>query len=327
MTRPLHAWTSHHFQVALPEHHRFPIAKYGRLVGRLVEQGVIDRAGLHHSDPAPLEWLAAAHDPSYVDRVVQGRMDAAEVRALGLPWSPELVARARAAVFGTVCAARAALVHGVAGNLAGGSHHAARDRAGGYCLFNDLSVAIALLRDDGSVRRPFVIDLDVHQGDGTAAIFAGIPEVFTFSIHGRNNYPRRKVAGSFDLGMADGCGDHEYLAALERHLPAALDRHRPDLVLYQAGVDALREDALGQLAMTVAGLATRDARVFEWCEARGLPVVVTLGGGYARPLEPTITAHAGVWRAARAARERRPAAHGVDTIDTGVDGSIPRVNP
>src|SRR5262249_34322896 len=207
--------------------------------------------------------------------------------------------------------------HGIAGNLAGGSHYAFRDRGEGFCLFNDLAVAIAMLRRDGHACRPFVLDLDVHQGNGTAAIFAADPTVFSFSIHGESNYPLRKVVGSFDLGLEDDTGDGAFLDALDRHAPAALDRHQPDLVLYQAGVDGLAEDALGQLALTHAGLRARDDRVFAWCEARNLPVVITLGGGYSRPIDASIEAHLGVWRAPRAARGRPPP---VDGADDGVHG-------
>jgi len=324
MSRPLHAWTSHHFTVPLPAHHRLPIAKYAVLVERLVNEGILDPAHVHASHIAPREWLDAAHDPDHVDRVLEGRLEAGEIRALGIPWSPELVARARAAVFGTLSAARAALIHGVAGNLAGGSHHAFRDRGEAFCVFNDLAIAICVLRAGGVVRRPFVIDLDVHQGNGTAAIFASDPSVFTFSIHGESNYPSRKMAGSFDLGLPNGTADAEYLAALERHLPRALDRHEPDFVLYQAGVDALGEDALGQLAMTHQGLRDRDARVFAWCEAHALPVAVTLGGGYSRPSDASIEAHLGVWREARRARDRRAPVTDVDDI---VDTVHTRPNP
>ncbi len=321
MTRPLHAWTSHHYALPLPDAHRLPIAKNARLLERLLAEQVLEAAHVHASELAPREWLMAAHDEDYVARVFEGRLDAAEIRALGLSWSEALVARARAAVFGTVMAARAALVHGVAGNLAGGSHHAFRDRAEAYCLWNDLAIAIQVLRAQGRARRPFVLDLDVHQGNGTAAIFADDPTVFTFSIHGHGNYPLRKASGSFDLGLADQTGDPAYLEALDRHVPEALDRHRPDLVLYQAGVDALAEDTLGRLALTPLGLATRDARVFAWCEARGLPVAITLGGGYARPVEASIEAHAGVWREARRARERGRDVDDVVGADDAVDAA------
>jgi acetoin utilization deacetylase AcuC-like enzyme len=321
---PLHAWTSHHFTVPLPAHHRLPIGKYAPLVKRLLGEGILTPEHLHASRSAPREWLESAHDPHYVARVVEGDLDAAELRALGLPWSPDLVARASAGVFGTVSAARAALVHGVAGNLAGGSHHAFRDRGEAFCLFNDLAVAIEMLRAEGRIRRPFVLDLDVHQGNGTAAIFAGDPAVFTFSIHGESNYPSRKLSGSFDLGLPNGTRDEEYLVALDRHLPSALDGHAPDLVLYQAGVDALADDALGQLSLTHSGLRARDARVFAWCEARQLPIAVTLGGGYSRPSDASIEAHVGVWREARGARDRRAP---VDDVDDFVDAVNTRPNP
>ncbi len=297
---PLRAWASDHHAIPLPPAHPFPIAKYAMLRERLVAERVLEPAWIARSEPAPLEWLEAAHDPAWVARAVAGGLDAAEVRRLGLPWSPELVLRARAAVAGTVHAARAALLHGIAGNLAGGTHHAFRDRGEAYCLFNDHAVAIALLRREGRALRPFVLDLDVHQGNGTAAMFADDPATFTYSVHARHNYPLRKEASSLDVELGDGTGDLEMLGALDETLPAALDRHAPDVVFYQAGVDALREDRLGRLRMTHHGLALRDQRVFEWLAERDLPVVVTLGGGYGRPLEASVAAHANVWRAARA---------------------------
>lgn len=303
--RPLLAWASDHFAVPLPEGHPFPIAKYALLRERLLAEGVLAADEISRSEPAPLEWLHAVHEPAYVERALAGRFEPAEVRKLGLPWSEGLVTRARAAAFGTVMAARAALEHGIAGNLAGGTHHAFRDRGEAYCLFNDHAVAIALLRREGRARRPFVVDLDVHQGNGTAAIFADDPGVFTYSLHARHNYPLRKETGSLDVELEDGDGDDELLAALERTLPAALDRHAPDLAFYQAGVDALHADRLGRLRATHEGLAERDRRVFAWLAARGVPVVITAGGGYGRPLEATVEAHANVWRAARAAHERR----------------------
>lgn len=307
--RPLHAWASDHYEVPLPEGHPFPISKYSLLRRLLVEEGVLDEMHVHTSDEAPLEWLLRVHDSEYVTRVLDGGLSAAEERRLGLPWSAGLVARARGSLFGTVRAAEAALVHGVAGNLAGGTHHAFRDRGEGYCLFNDIAAAIAHLRDRGAARRPFVADLDVHQGNGTAAIFAADPDVFTFSLHATANYPAEKERSRLDVELPVGCGDPEYLATLDAHLPRALDAHEPDLVFYQAGVDPLAGDRFGRLALSYAGLAARDVRVFAWCEERGLPVVVTLGGGYARPIERTVRAHANVWRAARRARERRGAAN------------------
>jgi acetoin utilization deacetylase AcuC-like enzyme len=285
------------------------MAKYRMLRETLLAEGVLDPRHVHASEPAPLEWLEAAHEPAYVARVLEGRLDRAEERRLGLPWSPALVERARTSLHGTVMAARAALAHGVAGNLAGGTHHAFRDRGEAYCVFNDVAAAIAVLRREGRARRPLVLDLDVHQGNGTAAIFAEDRTVFTFSMHGAANYPHRKEAGTLDLPLADGCDDGAYLATLDRHLPGALAAHAPDIVFYLAGVDGLAEDRFGRLALTHAGLAERDRRAFAACERAAVPVVVTLGGGYARPLEATVRAYARLWREARAARDRRAPVH------------------
>ena len=310
-TRPLHAWASDHHAFPLPRNHPFPIAKYAAVRERLCAERLLDVAHVHRSEPAPLAWLALAHEPGYVERTVAGAWTAAEVRALGLPWSEALVTRARAAVYGTAMAARAARVHGVAGNLAGGMHHAFPDRGEGWCLFNDVAVAVALLRRDGFARRPFVLDLDVHQGNGTAVCFAGDAGAFTFSMHARHNYPLRKERSTLDVELEDGADDEAVLSRLEAHLPAALDAHAPDIVFYQAGVDALANDRIGRLRMSHAGLAERDRRVFAWLVERRSPVCVMLGGGYGRPIEDSVEAHVNVWRAARAARDRWPAADDV----------------
>jgi acetoin utilization deacetylase AcuC-like enzyme len=298
--------------VPLPEGHAVPIGKYAALRRRLVDEHVLLAEEIHRSEPAPLEWLLEVHDARYVERAVAGALDPAEVRRLGMPWSPELVTRARAALFGTVRAAHASLLHGVAGNLAGGTHHAFRDRGEAYCLFNDVAVAIALLRAGGAARRPFIVDLDVHQGNGTAAIYLNDEDVFTFSMHGAGNYPAIKETSTLDLELPDGCDDDAYLRALDGALPRALAGHRADIVFYQAGVDALAGDRFGRMALTHAGLRARDARVFSWAEEQGVPIVVTLGGGYGRPLEASVLAHANVWREARAARDRRPVVHAAD---------------
>ncbi len=305
--RPLLAWASDHHTFELPPTHPFPLAKYTLVRERLLAERVLEPAWITRSEPAPIEWLRAAHDPDYIARTLAGEWSDAEVRRLGLPWSEALVTRARAALYGTVMAARAALVHGVAGNLAGGTHHAFPDRGEAYCLFNDVSVAIALLREEGHAQRPFVLDLDVHQGNGTAAFHAHDPSVFTFSLHARHNYPLHKERSTLDVELDDGTSDADVLAALDAHVPAALEEHAPDIVFYQAGVDALHTDRLGKLRMTHEGLRERDRRVFAWLESRGLPVCVTLGGGYGRPIETTVEAHVNVWRAAREARERRAA--------------------
>jgi acetoin utilization deacetylase AcuC-like enzyme len=319
MSAPLHLWTSHQYPVPLPPGHRFPVGKHAPLLARLLAEGVVRAEDVHAAEPAPLDWLALAHDPAYLERALERGLDPEDERRLGLPWSPELARRARAAVDGTVRAAFAALEHGVAGNLAGGSHHAFRDRGEAYCLLNDIAVAIAVLRAHGHARRPFVADLDVHQGNGTAVMFADDPSVFTFSIHAGSNYPLSKTRGSLDVALPDHTGDDAYLATLDTHLGSALERHAPDVVFYQAGVDGLAGDRLGRLALTHAGLAARDTRVFAACA--GLPVVVTMGGGYSDPLEASIEAHAGVWRAARRARDARPdatagAVHPGDALPT-----------
>jgi acetoin utilization deacetylase AcuC-like enzyme len=306
-TRPLLAWASDHHTFPLPDAHPFPLAKYARVRERLVEEQVLEPADVHRSEPAPVEWLTLVHTPAYVARTLGGEWTDAEVRALGLPWSAALATRARAALYGTALAARSALVHGVAGNLAGGMHHAFPDRGEAYCLFNDIAVAVALLRRDHLAHRPFVLDLDVHQGNGTAACLAEDASAFTFSLHARHNYPLRKERSTLDVELDDAAGDDAMLSALEAHLPAALDAHAPDLVFYQAGVDALASDRLGRLKMSLAGLAERDRRVFSWLAERRLPVCVLLGGGYGRPLEDSVEAHVNVWRAARAARDRWPA--------------------
>ena len=295
----MRTWASDHYEVPLPEGHPFPMPKYRALRELLVAEGVV---APERSLEAPREWLEAAHAPSYVQRALDGSLRPDEVRRLGLPWSPELIARARAAVYGTVRAAEAALEDGIAGNLAGGTHHAFFDRGEGYCVFNDVVVALRVL--GGKVARPFVVDLDVHQGNGTAAMLEGDVRAFTFSMHGRTNYPLHKERSSLDLELEDGCTDEIYLSLLEQHLPRALERHDPDFVFYQAGVDTLAADRLGRQQLTHAGLAQRDALVFEACERRGLPVCITLGGGYGRPLEATIEAHANVFRAAATRRSK-----------------------
>ena len=315
--RPLLAWASDHHAFPLPENHPFPLAKYAHVRERLLVERVLDAAHVHRSEPAPVEWLSLAHAPAYVARALGGEWTDAEVRSLGLPWSTPLVTRARAALYGTVMAARAALVHGVAGNLAGGMHHAFPDRGEAYCLFNDVAVAVALLRRDGLARRPLVLDLDVHQGNGTAACFAADASVFTFSLHARHNYPLRKEQSTLDVELDDGADDAALLSRLEAHVPAALDQHSPDVVFYQAGVDGLASDRLGRLALSHAGLAERDRRVFAWLAERGVPACVLLGGGYSRPLEDSIAAHVNVWRAARVARDRWPEC----PAEPGRDGS------
>jgi len=273
--------------------------KYRLLRERLVAEGVLCVQELEESDLIDRPSLLLAHTPEYLDAVFSGTLSEPEQRRLGFSWSEALVARSRASVFGTVAAARAALRDGVAGNLAGGTHHAHADRGTGFCVFNDIAVAARTLQREGLIDRALVVDLDVHQGDGTAAIFAGDESVFTFSMHGAKNFPFRKQRSSLDVELADGCGDSEYITTLEEHLPPVLDRSRPDVLFFQAGVDPLEHDLLGRLKLTRAGLRSRDRIVASASRDRGIPLVLTLGGGYARPIALSVDAHLGTWREAR----------------------------
>ncbi len=286
-------------EVPLPPGHRFPMQKYRLLRERLLELRLVEPGDLQPADLAPVEAIRLAHDAAWVERVCAGLLEEREVRAIGLPWSEALVRRSLASVGGTLQAARAALRDGIAGNLAGGTHHAFAHRGEGYCVFNDHAVAIRALQAEGLVRRAVIVDLDVHQGNGTASIFAGDENVFTFSMHGAKNFPFHKERSTRDVELPDGCGDAEYLDALARYLPEVLEAANADLLLYQAGVDPLREDALGRLALTHGGLRARDRMVLEAAWTRSLPVVLTLGGGYAKPIELSVDAHAGTYAVAR----------------------------
>jgi acetoin utilization deacetylase AcuC-like enzyme len=237
------------------------------------------------------EELLRVHDADYLARVCGGTLTAAEVRRLGFPWSPEMVERARRSGGATVEACRAALAEGVAVNLAGGTHHAGRDHGAGYCVFNDSAVAARAMQAEGRVRRVVVLDCDVHQGDGTAAIFRDDPTVFTFSIHGAHNFPLRKERSDLDVELGDEAGDGVFLEALAAGLRRALELARADLAIYLAGADPYAGDRLGRLAVTRAGLAEREHLVFQACHAAGLPVAVTMAGGYAEPVSATVDIH------------------------------------
>ena len=283
--------------LTLPAGHRFPIGKYLR-VTEILRREHPDL--LQDAPRASWEDLGLVHDAAYLAAVRAGALDPAAVRRLGFPWSEALVSRSRRSTGGTLAALAWAFAHGAAGHMAGGTHHAFRDRGEGFCVFNDLAAAIAVARRDHGVHRVAVIDLDVHQGNGTAAIFAGDPDVFTLSLHGARNYPFRKESGSLDVGLPDGCDDGQYLGALDKALEEVPAR-RPELILYQAGVDGLAGDRLGRLSLTHAGLRRRDARVFALARRLGVPIVVTLGGGYGREIEATIEAHVSVYRSLVAA--------------------------
>ena len=272
--------------------------KYRLLRELLLERGVLAPSRLRASEPISREDLERVHTPRYLDALWTGTLSEAEIRRLGFPWSEALLLRSRASVGGTVSAARAALEDGISGNLAGGTHHAFPDHSEGYCVFNDIAVAIRVLQAERRIQRAVVVDLDVHQGNGTAAVFEGDDSVFTFSIHGEHNFPFRKQRSSRDVGLPDGVDDRAYLDVLATHLPEVLEAAGADLLFYQAGVDPLAEDALGRLSLTHAGMRERDRLVLEAAWHRGLPLVLTLGGGYAKPITATLEAHLGTYETA-----------------------------
>ncbi|MEZ5845050.1 MAG: histone deacetylase [Hyphomicrobiaceae bacterium] len=286
-------------ELPLPEGHRFPAAKYRALLETVLSEKIFAEHILTASPPASEAELLLAHDAAYVTAVMSGTLTADAQRRIGLPWSPILAARARAVVGGTIAAARSAMQHGLSGQLAGGTHHAHAGFGSGYCTFNDLAVAALAVRAAGAARRIAILDLDVHQGDGTAAILAGdkAPDVLTVSVHGERNFPFRKVASDLDIALADGTEDTSYLGAVADAL-AAVASFRPDLVLYQAGVDGLASDTLGRLALTHEGLAERDRIVIEHCRRRGVAIAIVAGGGYAQPISETVRAYAATWRVA-----------------------------
>jgi acetoin utilization deacetylase AcuC-like enzyme len=297
----LTVWSSARYTFPLPDGHRFPVAKYALLREAVIAEGVVPAERVLDPARAEDDALALVHTPGYLRRFARGELDAAALRRLGFPWSPALVERSYRAVGGTIAASRHALEHGVAMNLAGGTHHAFPDHGEGFCVFNDVAVAIRLLQRDGLIRRAAIVDLDVHQGNGTHAIFAGDADVYTFSMHGGRNYPFHKVAGTLDVELADGTGDEIYLSELSAALPRVLAASAPDLVVYIAGADPHESDQLGRLALTFDGLARRDAFVLDSCREVGIPVAITIGGGYGRRIEDTVAAHL---RTVRVARER-----------------------
>jgi acetoin utilization deacetylase AcuC-like enzyme len=293
---PLTVWSSARYTFPLPPGHRFPVEKYALLRERVVAEGIVTPDRVLDPDAASDELLRLVHTADYVDRFVSGRMTAAEMRRIGFPWSPALVERSRRAVGGTLAASRHALAHGSAMNLAGGTHHAFADHGEGFCVFNDVAIAVRALRAEGLIRRVAVIDLDVHQGNGTHAVFAGDDSVFTFSVHGGRNYPFEKVPGTLDIELDDGTGDAAYLRVLVDALPGVLHAAAPDLVLYLAGADPHEGDRLGRMRLTFAGLERRDAIVLQACREVGLPVAVMIAGGYGRRIEDTVAAHAATAR-------------------------------
>jgi acetoin utilization deacetylase AcuC-like enzyme len=283
-----------HYVLPLPEGHRFPMRKYALLRARV--QAVA--GDLLCDPPAATDGeLALAHDREYIRRIATGEVDARAMRRIGFPWSPQMVERSRRSAGATVAACRDALAVRRAGgagcsvNLAGGTHHAFADHGEGYCVFNDAAIAARVVQRESLARRIAIVDLDVHQGNGTAAILADDDMVFTFSMHGQNNFPFRKQASDWDIELPDGAGDDEYLSSLGAALPEVFARARPELVIYLAGADPYAGDRLGRLALTKAGLARRDRMVLEACRDRSVPVALAMAGGYAQNVDDIVDIH------------------------------------
>lgn len=279
-----------HFVLPLPPQHRFPMSKY-RLLRERVFAELTPPCELIEPHPAPDEDLLRCHLPDYVRRATTGQLTDREMRRIGFPWSAQMVERSRRSSGGTIAACRAALLDGVSVNLAGGTHHACPDHGEGYCMFNDSAVAARAMQAEGLARQVVIIDCDVHQGNGTAAIFNGDPSVFTFSIHGAKNFPFHKETSDLDIELEDGTGDDAYLSALDFGLDQALDSARADLAIYLAGADPFEGDALGRLKVTKAGLAARDRLVLERCRRARLPLAIAMAGGYARRVEDIVDIH------------------------------------
>ncbi|MFM7264389.1 MAG: histone deacetylase [Cyanobium sp.] len=285
------------YSAPLPSSHRFPMAKFRMLAERLLNQGFANPAHWWQPLPAPRRWMELVHGRAYLEAFARGRLEASALRRIGLPATTPLVQRTWLAVGGTVLTARLALEWGIACHLAGGTHHAFPDEGSGFCIVNDAAVAARVLLAEGRVKQVLVVDLDVHQGDGTAWIFRNEPQVFTFSAHCASNFPARKQRSDLDVALDDGLEDGAYLAAISAALPPLLEQVKPDLVLYNAGVDPHSQDRLGRLCLSSEGLLARDRLVLQACRSRGIPVATVLGGGY-DVLEALVERHALVFQAA-----------------------------
>ncbi len=284
---------SNDFILPLPKEHRFPMDKY-RLLKENVEKYLTQPYFHHQILQAPTlsdEQIKRVHDHAYVDGIIQGSLALPQLRRIGFPWSTQMVERCRRSSGATLAAAESALKYGRGVNLAGGTHHAYRAQGGGYCVFNDSAIAVKNLEYTGKIRRSLIIDLDVHQGDGTAEILGNDPQHFCFSMHGENNYPFHKMKSDLDIPLPDGCGDELYLSLLDQHLSDCFEKSKPDLVIYIAGADPYQGDQLGKLKLTQVGLAQRDQMVFECADRYGTPVAMSMGGGYAKNIEEIANIH------------------------------------
>ena len=295
------AFYSDHFVLPLPEGHRFPMAKYS-----LLRQGVAQEMNAVQMLEAPAATegeLALAHAPDYVQAVKSGALSREALREIGFPWTPAMAERSVRSAGASIAAGRVAMQEGIAGNLAGGTHHASANQGGGFCVFNDIAVTARVLQMEHfrltkKTLQVLVVDLDVHQGNGTASIFANDPSVFTLSLHGEKNFPFRKVPSDLDVGLPDGCTDLPYLDALTGALDQASQRFKPDFLIYLAGADAHEGDRLGRLKLTEAGMAARDKTVFDWAKNDNLPMMICMGGGYGHDLSSTVAVQMNTWRLA-----------------------------
>ena len=295
------AFYSDHFVLPLPEGHRFPMAKYSMLREELVQE--LSAVQMFEAPAATEGELALAHAPDYVQAVKSGTLSSEALREIGFPWTPAMAERSIRSAGASIAAGRAALKEGISGNLAGGTHHASANQGGGFCVFNDIAVTARVLqmeyfRQTKKTLQVLVVDLDVHQGNGTASIFANDSSVFTLSLHGEKNFPFRKVPSDLDVGLPDGCTDGPYLEALNRALIEMSERFKPDFLIYLAGADAHEGDRLGRLKLTEAGMAARDQKVFDWALASNIPMIICMGGGYGHDLRSTVAVQMNTWRLA-----------------------------
>lgn len=283
----------------LPENHRFPMIKYDLLPEQLLYEGTITPVHLFTPSPLAEKYITNTHDPEYWKRLKRQQLSAAEVRKTGFPLSPQLVEREITIMEGTVQAALFALEYGIAFNIAGGTHHAFSNKGEGFCLLNDLAIGANYLLEHGLAKQILIVDLDVHQGNGTAEIFARNPAVFTFSMHGEKNYPVRKEKSDLDIGLPDGTDDEAYLKILRNTLPKLIDEVQPDFIFFQSGVDVLETDKLGRLRLSIGGCKERDRLVLETCKRHHIPVAASMGGGYSEKIAHIVEAHANTYRLAQ----------------------------
>ncbi len=286
------------YEYPLPKGHRFPMDKYSLIQQQLIYEGTVQEKQFFHPDPISEEIILLTHSEKYWEDLKNQTLSEKEIRAIGFPMTPLLVERGRHIAAGTLQCVEYAIKHGISMNAAGGTHHAFKEKGEGFCVFNDIAIAANYLIHSNKFNNILIVDLDVHQGNGSASIFNGQGQVFTFSMHGAKNYPFRKEASHLDIGLPDGTEDDAYLKILFNILPRVIDQHRPELIFYQAGVDILTTDRLGRLSVSREGCRKRDKYVMEICKNNKIPLVVTMGGGYSPQLSHIIEAHANTFRTA-----------------------------